>query len=152
MRWLLILLLLIPLLASGQTGVEQRLDRIEKKLDEVSARQQSTEVQLARLESKVDEMDRRVTQRIDDFQGTMGWSFAGLMGFIGLLIGLMLWDRRTAIQPIGERQVVLERAQTLLLESGKDQQQQLDRLRQTIRQFASQHPELRDAMQQQGLL
>ncbi len=54
---------------------------------------------LIRLETKVDEGQKALQRQIDDLKTFMLWGFGILFGGMGILIGFVIWDRRTALAP-----------------------------------------------------
>ncbi|MFZ6017848.1 MAG: hypothetical protein ACOYU0_09700 [Nitrospirota bacterium] len=54
---------------------------------------------LIRLETKVDEGQKSLQRQIDDLKTFMLWGFGILFGGMGILIGFVIWDRRTALAP-----------------------------------------------------
>ncbi len=65
---------------------------------------------ITRLEVKVEEGFKAVNQRIDDInrrieklQTLMPWGLGVLFSGIGILIGLVIWDRRPTISPVVEK-------------------------------------------------
>jgi len=90
-------------LEEGQKALNQRIDGVEKRMES---------------------LERSVNLRIDDLRGEvrdlktfMLWGFGILFGGMGLLIGFVIWDRRTALAPavrktqeLEEREEKLEKA------------------------------------------
>ena len=96
----------------GLKGVNRRIDDINKRIDDTNKR--------------IEEGLKSVNQRIDELRDFMLWGFGILFGGMGLLIGFVIWDRRTALAPairknkeLEEREEKLERALKELAE--KDQ-------------------------------
>jgi len=97
-------------LEEGQKALSQRIDDMNKRIDGVEGRMES--------------LERSVNLRIDDLRGEvrdlktfMLWGFGILFGGMGLLIGFVIWDRRTALAPavrktqeLEEREEKLEKA------------------------------------------
>lgn len=72
---------------------------------------------LIRLETKLDEGQKSLQKQIDDLKTFMLWGFGILFGGMGILIGFVIWDRRTALAPairkgreIEEREELIEKA------------------------------------------
>lgn len=65
-----------------------RLIRVEEGLNAVNKR--------------IDDMNKRIDdlrEEIRDLKNFMLWGFGILFGGMGILIGLVIWDRRTALSP-----------------------------------------------------
>ena len=76
--------------------------------------------------------------QINDIKSFMLWGFGILFGGMGILIGFILWDRRTTIAPVieetkklAEREILLEKA---------------------IIGFSKKHPELKKELKLAGIL
>ena len=70
---------------------------------------------LIRLEVKVEEGQKALQvqinglqKQIDDLRTLMLWGFGVLFSGMGILIGLVMWDRRTAISPVVKKTRELE--------------------------------------------
>ena len=74
---------------------------------------------LIRLETKVEEgqkvLQRQITdlrattqRQTDDLRALILWGFGILFGGMGLLIGFVIWDRRTALEPVAKKYKELE--------------------------------------------
>lgn len=57
---------------------------------------------LIRLEIKLEESYKFLQKQIDDLKTFMLWGFGILFGGMGLLIGFVIWDRRTAVAPVAK--------------------------------------------------
>lgn len=66
--------------------MEERVITLEKRIDS--------------LEKRIDSMERSISQRIEDMQTFMLWGFGILFGGMGILMGFVIWDRRTAVEPV----------------------------------------------------
>lgn len=64
-----------------------RLIRLETKIEEG----------LKAVSQRIDNLEKRIDQRIDTLQTFMLWGFGLLFGGMGILIGFVIWDRRTAL-------------------------------------------------------
>ena len=77
---------------------------------------------LIRLEEKANNLEKRM----DQMQTFMLWGFGILFGGMSMMIGFVLWDRRTALAPavkkqqeLEEREEKLEKALKLLAQKDK---------------------------------
>ncbi|MFN3599744.1 MAG: coiled-coil domain-containing protein, partial [Aquificaceae bacterium] len=81
----------------GFKAVNQRMDDVNRRIDDVNKR--------------IDDTNRRIedtNKRIEELQTLMLWGFGILFGGMGILIGLVMWDRRTAISPVAKKTKELE--------------------------------------------
>ncbi len=72
---------------------------------------------IVRLETNVETGTASIQRQLDDIKSFMFWGFGVLFGGMGILIGFVIWDRRTALEPVSiktsmllEREEKLERA------------------------------------------
>lgn len=77
-------------------------------------------------------------ERIDDLQTIMLWGFGVLFSGMGILIGLVIWDRRTAISPV--------------VKKAKDLEEREERLERVLKEIAKRDPKVEEALKQAGLL
>ena len=96
---------------------------------------------LTRLETRLEQGQKRLNQRIDDInkriddlQATMHWGFGILFAMILGLFGYIVWDRRTALQPVMERT------------------RKLEKLLDALREYARSEPKLAEILRSFGLL
>ncbi len=54
---------------------------------------------LVRLEIRVEEGQKSVQIKINDLRTLLLWGFGILFGGMGIIIGYVTWDRRTALKP-----------------------------------------------------
>jgi hypothetical protein len=93
---------------------------------------------LIRLETKVEEGQKSLQKQIDDLKGNtqrqgdslieqmrdlktfMLWGFGILFGGMGILIGFVIWDRRTALAPAIRKSSELEEREELVEKALKE--------------------------------
>jgi hypothetical protein len=94
---------MIILLLLGQSLNEQRLIRIEDRINALETRVVRIEERLNGIEKRIDDLDRKLNKRMDDLI-TYLWIFMGFITIlIGFIIGFGLWDRRTYLKPVEEK-------------------------------------------------
>jgi len=115
MRAVTVILLILVLNASAVFAKEitftqedrERLIRVEEGLKAVNQRIDSLDKRIDSLDKRIDSLDKR----IDDLKNLMyiliGAVFAQTIG----VVGFVLWDRRTALQPAIRRNKELEERQ-----------------------------------------
>ncbi len=110
---LFIMILVIFLVSSGQTREipftqddRDRLIRLETKIEEG----------LKGTNQRIEDLKKELKGDISDLKTFMLWGFGILFGGMGILIGFVIWDRRTALSPaikkykeLEEREEKLER-------------------------------------------
>ena len=129
--------ILIPLifLLFGFTSIAQDVKSIEIPYT-IEDRER-----LIRLEERFNTVDERfnaidkqfesVNQRFDDLQAFLLWGFGVLFSFMGILMGFILWDRRTVVKPI-------ENKQNQLIDS--------------LKEYAKDHPDLKKIIDKAAIL
>ncbi|MDI6703392.1 MAG: hypothetical protein QME40_01770 [bacterium] len=137
--WKRLLLLSIILIFSLQARAE---DRQGLNLNE----------RMIRLETKVDGLDKRIDEgfkavnqridgldkRIDDLRNIMLGGFGVIFAGIFTLIGFVLWDRRTALVPA--------------VRKAKELEEEEEKIKRALREYAIQEPKLATVLKQVGLL
>ena len=75
---------------------------------------------LIRLETKVEEGQKSLQRQIDNLYALILWGFGILFGGMGLLIGFVIWDRRTALAPAIRKNKELEEREELIEKALKE--------------------------------
>lgn len=73
-----------------QKQIENLRDGIQKQIDDSGAS----------MQKQIDDSRTSIQKQIDDVKAFMLWGFGILFGGMGILIGFVIWDRRTAIEPV----------------------------------------------------
>jgi len=108
-----------------------RLIRVEEGL-------KSTNQRIDDLNRRLDEGLKSVNQRIDDLRALILWGFGILFGGMGLLMGFVIWDRRTALAPAIKK--------TRELDESKE------KIERVLKELASKDPKVAEALKIAGLL
>jgi len=94
--------------------IVERLTRLETRFDE----------SMKAINQRFDYVDKRfddVNRRIDDLQNFIFWGFGILFAMSLAIFGYMIWDRRTALQPILERTTRVEKLVDVLREYSRQE-------------------------------
>ena len=105
-----------------------RIIRLETKLEDGH---KSLQKQIDGLQKQNDELRISLQRQIDDIKTFLLWGFGILFTFMSVLMGFILWDRRTAVAPVIQR---------------------TERMEQALKQLAIKNPEISEALRQAGLL
>ena len=81
----LFFLLLLPQYATGGDFTQEDRDR------------------LISLDVRVEQGQKSLQNQINNLQTFLLWGFGILFGGMGVLIGFVIWDRRTALEPVPGR-------------------------------------------------
>lgn len=94
---------------SLQRQIDEVNKSLQKQIDDVnkSLQKQIDEVNKS-FQKQIDDVNKSIQKQIDDLRTFMLWGFGILFGGMGLLIGFVIWDRRTAVAPVAKRQQELE--------------------------------------------
>jgi hypothetical protein len=93
---------------------------------------------LIRLETKVEEGQKFIQRQIDDLKTFMLWGFGILFGGMGLLIGFVIWDRRTALAPA--------------VKKAEDIEEKEEKIEKALKELATKDPKVAEALKHAGLL
>ena len=142
-----LLILVFVLLFSGilkaqeqQVVVPYTLDdrdrtiRLEAKMEAFDAKMEALEIKMDAQESKIDVKFEAVNARID----YLFWLQGVIVALILFMLGYMIWDRRTALQPA--------------LDKASDANEKSTTMIQTLREYARKHPDLAEILRTHGIL
>lgn len=93
---------------------------------------------LIRLETKLEEGQRSLQRQIDDVKTFMLWGFGILFGGMGILMGFVIWDRRTALSPVIRKTDELEEREA--------------KIEKALKELAAKDPKVAEALKHVGLL
>ena len=93
---------------------------------------------LIRLETKVEEGQKALQRQTDDLRTLILWGFGILFGGMGLLIGFVIWDRRTALEPVARKYRELE--------------EQGEKYNRALKEYAKVEPKLAEILRSLNLL
>jgi len=100
-------------LEEGQKALNQRIDDLNKRIDDLN-------------------------RRIDGLQTFMLWGFGILFGGMGILIGFVIWDRRTALAPA--------------IKKYKELEEKEEKIEKALKELAEKDPKIAEALKHVGLL
>ncbi len=87
---------------------------------------------------RLEEGQKALQRQVEDIKNFLYWGFGILFGGMGILIGFVMWDRRTALEPAMKKSRELE-----------EREEKVERV---LRELARKMPEVKEAMQKEGLL
>lgn len=122
-------------MAEGFAALGQRLDETNRRLDDISRA----------LSQRLDDTNRALSQRLDDTSRRIDelreyllWGFGVMFAGMFVLMGFVLWDRRTALAPAVRRTEELQERER--------------RLEAALKEYAATSPELAASLKKEGLL
>lgn len=103
MHKIIIVVTIVMLLASNTLAIEKAggiTDReIIESLAAIRGDIKALSAEVRATNQRIDGLEKSINQRIDTLQTFMLWGFGILFGGMGILIGFVIWDRRTALAP-----------------------------------------------------
>ncbi len=114
-------------LEEGQKAIIQRIEDTNRRIEDTNKRIEDTN---KRIED--------TNKRIDDVISIMLWGFGVLFAGMMTLIGFVIWDRRSALAPA--------------IRKAKELEEREDKMERVLRELARKIPEVKEAMQKEGLL
>ncbi len=97
-----------------------------------------TEIKMEALEAKMDLRFESIQLQINQLSALFYWGFGILITLFIFMMGYMIWDRRTALQPA--------------LDKASDANEKSTTLFQTLREYAKKHADLAEILRSHGIL
>ena len=135
----------IPALAQEQQVIvpytladRDRTIRTEAKMEAIEAKMEAIEVKMDALETKMDVKFDNIQKQIDQLSILFYWGFGILISLFIFMLGYMIWDRRTALQPALDKAINAEAKNTSLI--------------QALREYSKNHADLAEILRAYGIL
>ncbi|MBF0591370.1 MAG: hypothetical protein HQL02_04710 [Nitrospirae bacterium] len=124
------------------TRLEEGLKAINQRLDDnLKAVNQKIDDGLKAVNQRIDDSLKAINQKFDDLRGLM-YVILSLLGVIlsgmFVLVGFILWDRRTTLAPV--------------VRTTRELEDRTERLELVLKEKAAKDPELKEALRHAGLL
>ena len=100
-----------------------------------------TDAKISALDVRFESIDKQFMyqqKQIDDIKTLFYWGFGILISLYIFMLGYMIWDRRTAMQPALERSSIAEENSRTLIS--------------TLREYAKKHADLAEILRSHGIL
>ncbi len=141
-RLIPVMAILIPFIAVSAFAKEvsfthddrERLIRIEEGLKAVNQRIDDTNKRIDDTNKRIDDTNKR----IDELKDFMLWGFGILFGGMGILIGFVIWDRRTALAPA--------------IRKNRELEEREERIEKALREYAKKEPRLAEVLKNLGMM
>ncbi|MBF0591368.1 MAG: hypothetical protein HQL02_04700 [Nitrospirae bacterium] len=133
-------------LEEGLKAINQRLDdnlkAVNQKIDDgLKSVNQKIDDGLKAVNQRIDDSLKAINQKFDDLRGLM-YVILSLLGVIlsgmFVLVGFILWDRRTTLAPV--------------VRTTRELEDRTERLELVLKEKAAKDPELKEALRHAGLL
>jgi len=135
----------IPALAQEQQIVvpytladRDRTIRAEAKMEAIEAKMEAIEAKMDALETKMDVKFDNIQRQIDQLSILFYWGFGILISLFIFMMGYMIWDRRTALQPALDKATNADAKSTSLI--------------QALREYSKNHADLAEILRTYGIL
>ncbi|MES0336142.1 MAG: hypothetical protein SFH39_07285 [Candidatus Magnetobacterium sp. LHC-1] len=135
--WGLMLCMTIGVEAADSSFTQADRDRMIRLEEGLKATNQKIDDGLKATNQRIDDGLRSVNQRIDDLIGLIYVMISGMF----ILVGFILWDRRTTLAPVVRTTRELEA-----------RAEKAEKLELAIKEKAENDPELKEALRHAGLL
>jgi predicted PurR-regulated permease PerM len=116
--------------------------------EEIEIRMRGIDKQFEQIDKRFEQIDRRFEQIDRRFEQIMNFMWILVVIFVGITsatIGFALWDRRTMVRPFEEKVKEIERSRAM-------NEDNINRLIQTLREIAKKDVEVADALKKFNLL
>ncbi|MBI5607211.1 MAG: hypothetical protein HY879_28090 [Deltaproteobacteria bacterium] len=125
--------LLLPYLVQARDVpfTQEDRDRIIRLEEGQKSLQKQIDELRSSLQRQIVDSHTSLQRQIDDIKTFLLWGFGILFSLMSVLIGFVLWDRRTAVAPVIQR---------------------TERIELALKQLAIKNPEISEALRQAGLL
>ncbi len=90
------------------------------------------------LQKQIDELKKDTQRQFDELRTFLYWGFGILFGGMGILIGFVIWDRRTAVEPVARK-----------LREIEEKEEKIERF---IKELARKDPEIKEIAKKEGLI
>ena len=121
----------------------------KEDLEEIRAIvREEIEIRMRGIDKQFEQIDKRFEQIDRRFEQIMNFMWILVVIFVGITsttIGFALWDRRTMVRPFEEKVKEIERSRTM-------NEDNINRLIQTLREIAKKDVEVADALKKFNLL
>lgn len=111
-------------LEEGMRNLEKRFDDMNKRIDDTNKR--------------IDDLRTDMNTRLDDIKNFMFWGFGILFSGMFILVGFILWDRRTTLAPVARQTKELAETNEKTLAA--------------LREFAKTNKVMQEALRKVGML
>ncbi|MDQ3019812.1 MAG: hypothetical protein M3R36_04465 [Bacteroidota bacterium] len=95
------------------TKVEERIASLEKRFEDF---QNNVDKRFDNVDKRFDNVDKR----FDNLHSLLLWGFGILFSGMFVIVGLIFWDRRTAISPVAKKSIELEERQERIIKAMKE--------------------------------
>ncbi len=129
----LVLMLLAITLAKEVPFTQEDRDRIRN----VELKVERLEEGQKYLQKQIDDLKKDTQRQFDELRTFLYWGFGILFGGMGILIGFVIWDRRTAVEPVARKIKEIEERE--------------EKLEKVMKKLAKKDPEIEKILKEEGI-
>ncbi len=129
----LVLMLFVITLAKEVPFTQEDRDRLRN----VELKVERLEEGQKHLQKQIDELKRDTQRQFDELRTFLYWGFGILFGGMGILIGFVIWDRRTAVEPVARKIREIEERE--------------EKLEKVMKKLAKKDPEIEKILKEEGI-
>ncbi len=115
-----------------------RIRNVELKVERLEEGQKYLQKQIDDLKKQIDDLKKDTQRQFDELRTFLYWGFGILFGGMGILIGFVIWDRRTAVEPVARKLREIEERE--------------ERLEKVMKKLAKRDPEIEKILKEEGLI
>ncbi|OGP62947.1 MAG: hypothetical protein A2V65_07145 [Deltaproteobacteria bacterium RBG_13_49_15] len=105
----------------GFKALQRQIDSQQRQIDDLklSTQRQIDDLKLS-TQRQIDDLKLSFQKQFDNLYALILWGFGILFGGMGILIGFVIWDRRTALAPVVRKYKVFEERGELIEKALKE--------------------------------
>ncbi len=134
MRMVALVLMLFAIALAKEVPFTQedrdRIRNVELKVERLEEGQKY-------LQKQIDELKKDTQRQFDELRTFLYWGFGILFGGMGILIGFVIWDRRTAVEPVARKIKEIEERE--------------EKLEKVMKKLAKKDPEIEKILKEEGI-
>ena len=146
MRLVALVLMLFAITLAKEVPFTQedrdRIRNVELKVERLEEGQKHLQKQIDELkrdtQRQFDELKKDTQRQFDELRTFLYWGFGILFGGMGILIGFVIWDRRTAVEPVARKIREIEERE--------------EKLEKVMKKLAKKDPEIEKILKEEGLI
>ncbi len=135
MRLVALILMLFAITLAKEVPFTQedrdRIRNVELKVERLEEGQKY-------LQKQIDELKKDTQRQFDELRTFLYWGFGILFGGMGILIGFVIWDRRTAVEPVARKIKEIEERE--------------EKIEKVMKKLAKRDPEIEKILKEEGLV
>jgi len=125
----------VPFTLQDRDRIMRTEQKVESLRKEMNTRFESMEKEMNTRFAAMDTKFESQQQQINDLKTMFFWGFGIMISMMIFMLGYMIWDRRTALNPVREKVIDLEANQNNLIKALKEHSKRDPKLADILRSF-----------------